>query len=94
MYYLFNAINKAPHGFRTYAVCQHSSCCTYHHGLRGLTFGPATCPPAVAPQLSQSARHAYVLRPLPARARRLNTWHAALRRTLLGISPVSHGKKL
>lgn len=55
---------------------------------------PRPLPLTAAPQLSQSARHAYVLRPLPARARRLNTWHAALRRTLLGIAPVSHGKKL
>lgn len=45
-------------------------------------------------QLPEAARHAYVLRPLPARARRLNTWHASLRRTLLGIQPISHGKKL
>lgn len=45
-------------------------------------------------QLPEAARHAYVLRPLPARARRLNAWHASLRRVLLGIEPVSHGRKL
>ncbi len=45
-------------------------------------------------QLPETARHAYVLRPLPARARRLNAWHAVLRRTLLGIHPISHAKRL
>ena len=45
-------------------------------------------------QLPEAARHAYVLRPLPARARRLNNWQAGLRRMLLGIQPMSHAKKL
>jgi hypothetical protein len=45
-------------------------------------------------QLPETARHAYVLRPLPARARRLNAWHIVLRRAHLGIQPVSHARKL
>ena len=45
-------------------------------------------------QLPETARHAYVLRPLPARARRLNAWHVKLRRAHLGITPVPHARKL
>lgn len=45
-------------------------------------------------QLPETARHAYVLRPLPARARRLNAWHAVIRRALLGIQPISPGRRL
>lgn len=44
-------------------------------------------------QLPESARHAYVLRPLPARARRLNAWHAGLRRIFLGITLVPQARK-
>lgn len=43
-------------------------------------------------QLPEQARHAYVLRPLPARARRLNTWLNLLRRQLMGISYISPAK--
>lgn len=43
-------------------------------------------------QLPEQARHAYVLRPLPARARRLNSWLNLLRRQLLGIVKVSRAK--
>lgn len=45
-------------------------------------------------QLPEQARHAYVLRPLPARARRLNTWLNLVRRRLLGIVPVSRPRLL
>lgn len=51
-------------------------------------------PPFCSWQLPETARHAYVLRPLPARARRLNAWHAELRRIFLGIVPVSPARKL
>ena len=40
-------------------------------------------------QLPDGAKHAYVLRPLPARARRLNTWVQNIRRVLLGVVSVS-----
>lgn len=50
-------------------------------------------PPSFVWQLPETARHAYVLRPLPARARRLNAWHAELRRTFLGIVPMSPARK-
>ena len=40
-------------------------------------------------QLPDGAKHAYVLRPLPARARRLNAWLQGIRRQLLGVVPVS-----
>jgi len=40
-------------------------------------------------QLPEGAKHAYVLRPLPARARRLNGRVQSLRRYLLGVTPLS-----
>lgn len=43
-------------------------------------------------QLPEQARHAYVLRPLPARARRLNAFLNLLRRQLLGVVRVSPAK--
>ena len=45
-------------------------------------------------QLPEGARHAHVLRPLPARARRLTVWIAGLRRNLLGVTPLSRGQLL
>eukprot|EP00887_Chlorella_sp_A99_P007742 scaffold20.g7742.t1 len=45
-------------------------------------------------QLPEAARHAYVLRPLPARARRLNAWLTGRRRQLLGVVPASRGRML
>lgn len=45
-------------------------------------------------QLPEAARHAYVLRPLPARARRLNAWLTKSRRQLLGVVPISRGFRL
>ncbi|KAL6785838.1 hypothetical protein ACKKBG_A00370 [Auxenochlorella protothecoides x Auxenochlorella symbiontica] len=40
-------------------------------------------------QLPERAQHAYVLRPLPVRARRLSHWVASMRRRFLGIRRVS-----
>lgn len=40
-------------------------------------------------QLPDVAKHAYVLRPLPARARRLNAWIQNMRRTVLGVTSMS-----
>lgn len=40
-------------------------------------------------QLPEHARHAYVLRPLPARAQRMQAEVQRLRRRLLGIAPIS-----
>lgn len=40
-------------------------------------------------QLPDVAKHAYVLRPLPARARRLNAWVQNMRRMVLGVTSMS-----
>jgi hypothetical protein len=45
-------------------------------------------------QLPDGAKHAYVLRPLPARARRLNGWVQSLRRYLLGVTPISPARRM
>ena len=45
-------------------------------------------------QLPDGAKHAYVLRPLPARARRLNSWVQTIRRYLLGVTPVSPARMM
>ncbi|KAL4553401.1 hypothetical protein Ndes2526B_g03263 [Nannochloris sp. 'desiccata'] len=45
-------------------------------------------------QLPDGAKHAYVLRPLPARARRLNGWVQNIRRYLLGVTPISPARMM
>lgn len=45
-------------------------------------------------QLPDMAKHAYVLRPLPARARRLDGWLQGVRRELLGISTTTPAQQL
>jgi len=45
-------------------------------------------------QLPDIAKHAYVLRPLPARARRLNSWLQSIRRGILGITETSPARQL
>jgi hypothetical protein len=45
-------------------------------------------------QLPDVAKHAYVLRPLPARARRLNAWLNEVRRIMLGVTHVPTGRLL
>jgi hypothetical protein len=45
-------------------------------------------------QLPDGAKHAYVLRPLPARARRLNGWVQSVRRYLLGVTSMSPARML
>lgn len=45
-------------------------------------------------QLPDVAKHAYVLRPLPARARRLNAYSHEVRRLLMGITQLSEVKHL
>jgi hypothetical protein len=45
-------------------------------------------------QLPDGAKHAYVLRPLPARARRLNGWVQNIRRYLLGVIPITPARMM
>lgn len=45
-------------------------------------------------QLPDGAKHAYVLRPLPARARRLKTFLHEVRQHMLGLKSVSHAQAL